>query len=201
MLSNQIGITQISLMRFSPLIVVLLGVVLARAPGYPEAPPVAHTGGFGEPTCQQCHFDLPLNDPGGALTLDGVPDDYAAGARYLLTAQLIRPEMRRSGFQVSARFADGARAGQQAGLLQPVNDHVDVVLDDASAIQYAHHTKPGTHLAAPDTARWTLAWTAPEAAGRIVFHLTANAANDDASEFGDYVYSGTWFSSKATRGE
>ncbi len=185
-------------MRLSWLVLVLLGVfwgvALGRVSAYPEAPPVAHTGGFGEPTCRRCHFDLPLDAPGGSLTLDGVPDDYAAGARYLLTAKLIRPQMRRSGFQVSARFADGVRAGQQAGLLQPVNDHVDVVQDDSSAVEYAHHTRAGTLLATPDTARWTVAWTAPEAAGRIVFHLAANAANDDASEFGDFIYTGTWFS-------
>ena len=184
------------------LMVVLAGTALGRAPAYPEAPPVAHTGGFGEPTCQKCHFDLPMNAPGGSLTLGGVPEVYAAGARYLLSIQLTRPAMGRGGVQVAARFADGVQAGQQAGTLQPVDDRLEVVLDDSSAVAYAHHTKAGTLLAAPDTARWTVAWTAPEAAdGRIVFHLTANAANDDASEFGDYVYAGTWGSIGQKRGE
>lgn len=180
------------------LMVAFVCVALGRAPGYPEAPPVAHTGGFGEPTCRQCHFDQPLNDPGGSLMLGGVPEVYAAGMRYLLIVELARPAMRRSGFQVAARFVDGA----QAGTLQPVDDRTEIVVNDSSAVIYVHHTKTGTLLAASDTARWTVAWTAPEAAaGRIVFHLTANAANDDASEFGDYVYAGRWGSSGQKRGE
>ncbi len=181
--------------------IVFVCAALVRAPAYPEAPPVAHTGGFGEPTCQQCHFDLPMNDPGGTLTLGGVPEGYVAGVRYLLTIQLARPAMRRGGFQVAARFADGAQAGRQAGIFQLVDERIEVVVDETSAVAYAHHTQAGTLVAAPDTARWILAWTAPEAAGRIVFHLTANAANDDASEFGDYVYAGTWGSSGQKRGE
>src|SRR5690606_8758969 len=46
---------------------------------YPDRPPPAHTGGFGEPTCQQCHFDAPLNDPGGALYVEGLPERYTPG--------------------------------------------------------------------------------------------------------------------------
>ena len=183
------------------LLIVLVGAALGRTPAYPEAPPVAHTGGFGEPTCQKCHFDLPLNDSGGSLVLGGVPEVYVAGARYLLTVQLTRSAMRRGGFQVAARFTDGAQAGQQAGTLQPVDDRTEVVLDDSSAVAYAHHTETGTLLTSPDTARWTVAWTAPQVAGRIVFHLTANAANDDASEFGDYVYAATWGRNGQKRGQ
>ena len=170
-----------------------LGTVLVAtfggAPFYPKDPPAAHTGGFGEPTCHRCHFDQPMNAPGGSLKLVGVPEVYRAGARYTLTVQLARPAMQRGGFQVSARFVDGARGGRQAGRLGRLDDRVEVVRDDSSAVQYAHHTETGTTLAAPDTMRWQVTWTAPETAlARVVFHLSANAANDDASEFGDFVY-------------
>lgn len=178
-------------MRLSWLVLVL-AMVLTTVGGaffYPEDPPVAHTGGFGEPTCHRCHFDQPVNAPGGALRLVGAPEVYRAGADYTLTIELARSAMQRGGFQVSARFADGARGGRQAGVLRAMDDRVVVVRDDSSAVQYAHHTEAGTLLPAPNIARWTLAWTAPEtASGRVVFHLTANAANDDASEFGDFVY-------------
>jgi len=36
--------------------------------GFPDGPPPAHTGGFGEPTCRACHFDGDLNAEGGGLT-------------------------------------------------------------------------------------------------------------------------------------
>lgn len=166
-----------------------LGVAVDPALPYPEDPPTAHTGGFGEPTCQRCHFDQPVNAPGGVLALGGVPEAYAAGRRYRLTVQLAKPAQRRGGFQMAVRFADGT----QAGILEPQDDRVAAVWEDSSAVQYAHHTDAGTRLAAPDTAQWMLAWTAPaEAEGRVVFHVTANAANDDASEFGDFVYTGAW---------
>ena len=172
---------------------VFLGTVLVAtlggAPGYPEGPPAAHTGGFGEPTCHRCHFDQPMNAPGGSLTLMGVPEVYTAGARYVLTIELARPEMQRGGFQLAARFANGGSVARQAGRLGMLDDRVEVVRDDSSAVQYAHHTETGTVLAAPDTIRWMIAWSAPETAtARVVFHVSANAANDDASEFGDFVY-------------
>ncbi len=182
---------------FGPVLLGLVAVALLPAPArvYPERPPPAHTGGFGEPTCRRCHFDQELDAPGGALTLGGVPEAYAPGARYRLRVALARPAMQRGGFQLAARFAEGEQAGRQAGTLRPVDDRVEVVLDDSSAVAYAHHTGAGTLLEAPEAARWTVEWTAPEAAsGRVVFHVAANAANDDDSELGDYIYAQAGFS-------
>ncbi len=177
----------------------LAGVALLALPApatvYPEQPPTAHTGGFGEPTCQQCHFDQPLNTPGGVLALDGVPEAYTPGQRYLLGISLARPAMQRGGFQLAARFAEGTQAGQQAGALRALDARSEVAMADSSAVQYAYHTKAGTALEAPERARWIVTWTAPKhAAGRVVFHVVANAANDDDSEFGDFIYAREGFS-------
>ena len=177
------------LIWLSCLLPVFLVLVATLGRAYPEGPPVAHTGGFGEPTCHRCHFDQPINAPGGSLRLVGVPEVYTAGARYVLTIELARPEMQRGGFQLAARFANGGSVARQAGRLGMLDDRVEVVRDDSSAVQYAHHTEAGTVLATPDTIRWMIAWSAPEmATARVVFHVSANAANDDASEFGDFVY-------------
>jgi hypothetical protein len=152
---------------------------------YPEKVPLAHTGGFGEPTCQACHFDGPLNAQGGSLVLEGVPKMYRTGQRYRLTVQLTRLKMASGGFQLAARFADG----RQAGTLVPVDDRVEVMEADSSLVLYAQHTKIDTELAAPDTARWILVWTPPTGgASDVTFHAAANAANDDASAFGDFIY-------------
>ena len=191
-------------MRFS-----WLGLVLAMAittvggtRSYLDGPPTAHTGGFGEPTCHRCHFDQPLNDPGGSLRLLGVPEVYRAGARYTLTIDLARTGVQRGGFQVAARFAEGAHAGRQAGALAELDDRVKVVRDDSSAVQYTYHTEAGTALDTPHTMRWTVAWTAPETTqARVVFHVAANAANDDASEFGDFIYVAEGVSSGSEGGE
>ena len=59
---------------------------------------------------------------------------------------------------------------------------------------YAQHTEAGTVLTRPGTASWTVEWRAPATtapgggATAVVFHAAANAANDDASEFGDFIY-------------
>lgn len=155
---------------------------------YPDGPPPGHTGGFGEPTCNACHFDGALNDPAGSAILAGVPAAYVPGATYTITVAVARPGLRAGGFQLAARFVAGDRAGRQAGVLTPVNTRAAVVDDREVGVSYAQHTFEGTEPVAPDTARWRLEWTAPAAGGAVAFHVAANAADGDASPFGDWIY-------------
>jgi hypothetical protein len=62
-----------------------------------------------------------------------------------------------------------------------------VKVEAAAGIHYAGHTEPGSRLAAPGAAEWPIVWTAP-ASGPITFSAAANAADDDRSPMGDYVY-------------
>lgn len=156
---------------------------------FEEGPLPAHTGGFGEPSCHLCHFDSPINDPGGTLDLTGVPDVYTPGEAYLLTVHLTRPGARRAGFQLSARFADGAARGRQAGRFEPVSAGLQVVAADDTGVQYLTHTESGSRPDAAGAAVWRLRWIAPAVgAGPVAFHLAANAGNGDQSPLGDYVY-------------
>jgi choline dehydrogenase-like flavoprotein len=76
-----------------------------------------------------------------------------------------------------------------AGRLAATGDRVTVLEVGDPAIQYAQHTEAGSRLEVPGHARWTIQWTAPaHYNGRAVFHIVANAANDDDSEFGDHIY-------------
>jgi hypothetical protein len=170
---------------------ILWGALLATtgftASAYQEGAPPAHTGGFEEPSCQRCHADGPLNDSLGRIVVEGLPERYASGKRYRITVTLSRPEMRLGGFQLSARFAGGERAGRQAGTLRATDDRAR--LSDTAGVQYAGHTAAGSALTGRDSARWVIEWTAPAApAGAVVFHTAANAANDDDSELGDNIY-------------
>ena len=159
-------------------------------PAYVEGPPPAHVGGFGGDTCHACHFENDLDASGGALTLSGVPDTFDPSATYRITVSLERPEMERAGFQLAARVAEGAGAGGPAGALQAVGGDERVqAVTAADGVTYAQHTEPGTALAVPGTASWAVEWRPPAAdATAVVFHAAANAANDDASEFGDFIY-------------
>ncbi|HYT84625.1 MAG TPA: choice-of-anchor V domain-containing protein [Gemmatimonadales bacterium] len=174
-----------------------LALAAAAAPTrFKEGPPPAHTGGFGEPTCRQCHSDAGLNEPGGRLAITGFPPGYQPGRTYELAVSLERAGMLRAGFQLAARFAAGAGggAGTQAGALAPADGRTAVVFDSGTGISYIEHTLAGTALAPRSggeggAARWTFRWTAPaDPGGAVVMHLTANAANDDDSPLGDFIY-------------
>jgi len=155
---------------------------------YLDGPPPAHTGGFGEPSCHRCHFDNPVNAPAGELSLVGLPEIYERRRRYRLTVAVARSGMLVSGFQLAARFAEGDRKGQQAGILSPLDDRAAVRRAQPAALDYVQHTEGGTKPSGTDEARWGLEWTAPADGGAIMFHVAGNAANGDRSEFGDFVY-------------
>jgi len=155
--------------------------------GYQDGPPPATTEGFGEPDCRQCHFDHPLNAPGYSLHLEGLPERYPPGKSYTLTVRL-EPAPAAAGFQLSARFADGAKKGMQAGRLEAPGERVEVSESEKS-LQYARHTRQGSQ---PGAVEWRVLWTAPEKTektdGLVVFHVAANAADGDDSPLGDFIY-------------
>jgi len=153
-----------------------------------EGPPPGRTGGFGEPSCQQCHTGVSVNLSGAGLGIDSLPPGYLPGASYRLVVRLSREHMRRGGFQVAVRFADGSAAGKQAGVLVPRDSMTRISLLAGRAVQYLNHTRPGSTLVTPGSAHWTFDWTAPTTGGAVVFNLAANAANDDMTPHGDAIY-------------
>ena len=182
--------------RFGPrtFCAALLGALLVAAGPSPvnepsrDVPPVGFSGGFGEDTCVACHFEADLNPIPGSLILEDVPERYVPGETYPIELVLTRPEVKIAGFEMTVRFEG---RGAQAGSLAPgpgEAEHMNV--STSFDVQYAHHVRAGTDVVRADTARWSLVWTAPAGAlGRVLFHAAANAANDDDSQFGDYIYS------------
>ncbi len=171
----------------------LTAALLFAAPppeaAYVDGPPAAHTGAFGGETCHACHFENDLDAPGGSLALRGVPDTFDRSETYRITVSLQRAGMERAGFQLAARVSEGDGAGGPAGALLALDgdERVQVVAGpDGTA--YAQHTEPGTALRGAAETSWTVEWRPPAAGGPVVFHVAANAANDDASEFGDFIY-------------
>jgi hypothetical protein len=161
-----------------------LAALAAFAP-YAGGPPPAHTGGFGEPTCEQCHFGNPLNDSAGSFTVPGFPAEYVPGQRYRLVVRVARAGMGTGGFELSTRFASGPNAGRQAGLL--TGSTAAVRVSDTSGVSYAHHARATRPLPGTGAVEWAVEWRAPDA-GAVQLHAAANAANDDNSELGDHIY-------------
>ena len=163
-----------------------------------DGPPIAHTGGFGEPTCRVCHQGQPLNAAGGTLRIEGLPRRYEPGRTYELAVVLRRDGMGRAGFELSARLM---RGGSQAGALEATDQRARVVPDSVTAVQYAEQTREGCSVTGPE-ARWTVHWRAPAQTGEgggsgggssdVLIHVAANAANYDDSPLGDFIYAGEW---------
>lgn len=163
---------------------------------YRDGPPPGFSGGFGEDHCQACHFGDTLNAKPGSLTISA-PRHYSPGATYTLTVTLTRPGMVIGGFQLTARFEEG---GAQAGTMAATHgdrDRIKVTTD--RGVQYAYHQRPGTALTGRNMVRWTLRWTAPAGGGSVRFSAAANAANEDDSQFGDYVYTASVRSAPVSR--
>lgn len=171
-----------------PVAALVLLPVIAASPHYPEEPPPQHTGGFGEPTCHTCHFGADLNAPGGKLELLGLPEVYEPDRSYRLIVRISRADLMRAGYQLAARYAEGEHAGEQAGQLRVSDVRSKLTPAGEPEVTFAHHTREGSEPATGELGLWELEWQAPHANTPIVFHLAANAANGDASEFGDHVY-------------
>ena len=151
---------------------------------YRDNPPLAHTGGFGEPTCRFCHAGSELNLEPGTLSIVDVPAVIEPGSAYTIIVELRRPELAAAGFELAIRDTTGASYGVllSGGAETDVRRH-------HSGVDYAFHTLVGTNPISAEVARWAVRWKTPDTLrGDAVLSAAANAANADNSEFGDAIY-------------
>ena len=168
---------------------------LVASHDYAGGAPPGFSGGFKEESCHACHFDAEPNVSSGRVTVEGVPAAFTPGDTYELTVTLRHAGIKLGGFQLTARFEkDGAQAGTIAA---GTADAGRVGIESQAGIQYTGQKRPGTTAVAPDTARWTVAWTAPTSGGAVLFNVSANAANGNDSADGDFVYTASARSSSA----
>jgi hypothetical protein len=160
----------------------LLTTSLALA--YSTGPP---DGFAGEPpqslSCTACHGS---NVGDGSLALLGVPaGGYNPGATYTLTVRLADPGQSRWGFELVAL----TNALNQAGAIT-VTDNVHTQLSDNPDLDpdYLKHTSDGTYPATPGPTSWSFDWQAPITGESLTFYVAGNAANNNGSPSGDYIY-------------
>ncbi|MDT8367961.1 MAG: choice-of-anchor V domain-containing protein [Longimicrobiales bacterium] len=152
---------------------------------HPDAPPPAHTGGFGEPTCQVCHAEYGLDPEGMRVLLVGVPVRVEPESVHRIGVVVRAEGTVVAGFQLAARRPDG----RQAGRLRAVDDRVRITIGDTPAgeVSFAHQTALGTEGESRVESRWTVEWTAPGTPTDVVWNVAGNSANGDNSPFGDLV--------------
>lgn len=155
---------------------------LLAAAAYEDGPPPGYTGGFGEPTCADCHFDGGTG--AGEVRIEGLPDTYQPGASYTIRVVLAGAGAVRAGYQLAARSGS---AGAQAGSLEPMDSRSRVT--EHAGLQYVHHTLAGAAADASSDVEWAIRWTAPACPDvDVVFNVAANAADGDASQLGDRIH-------------
>jgi hypothetical protein len=172
-----------------PVAVFVIAVPLAVS-AFKEGPYPNVTGGFGEQTCHLCHLDNPVNAPGGAVTLDGIPPAFTPGQTYPITITISRQGLRRGGFEIAARFAGGKQKGRQAGAWRLTDTRAQLIPGAVDkALTFVQHNQIGSRAPSPGANTWTIEWTAPEGnAGPVQFNVAANASNNDDSPLGDFIY-------------
>lgn len=171
-----------------PIAALLLALPLSLA-AFREGPLPNMTGGFGEPTCHQCHLDNPIDAPGGRVVLEGVPAVFTRGREYKITVTLTRAGIERGGFEIAARFAAGANKGHQAGTWRIDGPRLQMIASQTDpSLIFVQHTTAGTKTETPGVIAWVMTWTAPADSSDVSFDVAANASNDDASPLGDYIY-------------
>ena len=172
-----------------PVAVLVIALPLA-ASAFKEGPYPNVTGGFGEQTCRLCHLDHPINAPGGAVVLEGIPPAFIPGQTYPITVKISRQGLRRGGFEIAARFARGRQKGRQAGSWRLVDARAQLIPGAVDkALTFVQHNQTGSRAVTPGANAWTMEWTAPSAStGPVQFNVAANASNNDDSPLGDYIY-------------
>lgn len=177
-----------------PAISLILGLTMASDPpeiepnstAYPEHLTGAFTGGFGEETCRNCHFDYDLNPDGGELKVSGLESNFKPGDTVEITLEVSREELGKAGFQLSARFADGQQAGT---FILDDNSRVMFTSSAPDSIQYVQHSAEGVEPIGNGMNKWAIQWKPPDQKpSPIIFNIAANAGNGDQSEFGDFIY-------------
>ena len=164
----------------------LAGLAPAGAGAFPDGAPPGHTGGFGEPTCGECHFGGLPEAGGERLSLEGLPATYRTGTTYEIELVLDLAGKSVGGVQLSTRFQDGPLQGLAAGRLTPADERLQRITD--SGAPNLGHRQPARPAASGGTDRWRLRWTSPdENHGPAVFHAAAVAGDDDRSPLGDDV--------------
>lgn len=155
----------------------------AHALAYTNEPLINRDGFSGEPTCRECHVHDLAKAEHGRIEISGLPERYESGRAYSLTIRAHYSDLKRGGFQMSARFADG----RQAGLLAAVDARTVVMTDPESGVAFAFHSEAGLAAIGPGTATWSARWTAPATTDPVIVSIAVNASNADDSALGDVI--------------
>lgn len=166
-------------------IAIILSSYSVKSPMSNPTPPSGYTGAPTQNrTCRNCHGDFALNSAGGSVGVTGLPTTgYTTGQVYNFSITISNATpMQAWGFAIKAVIAG---TGTAIGTFSTTNPNAALggtELKNTTAVVSSGNSYTYTNL------RWTAPATGSSA---VSFYFTAIAGDDDGSEAGDYVYSGS----------
>lgn len=157
--------------------------------------PVSSTGAPDERTCAAagCHDTYSPNIGRGTMniTINGAENGIEAGKTYTVKVRVADKDSRRFGFQlVALNNDDKSNAGSMtiidAGRTQIMKNELQ--FQDR---EYATYTYSGTEQYSEGVGEWSVQWTAPKTTKDITLYAATVIANDDNTDRGDYVLTGS----------
>ncbi|MFM2207059.1 MAG: hypothetical protein RL213_1034 [Bacteroidota bacterium] len=150
-----------------------------------------YTGAPGENNCTYsgCHTGNALNNPGGSIELrTGTTNNvYVPGQTYNMQFKVAFTGRSLFGLGVEALDASGNNAGTLTANAS-FGNQIKTRTVGAYTRRCIVHTFNGG--ARQDSMVFRFTWTAPQS-GTVTFYYCGNAANGNASESGDYIYTGS----------
>jgi hypothetical protein len=148
--------------------------------------PTRKTGAprFGEQDCTRCHAGT-ADSGTGKIHLTGIPERYTPGQVYNVRVSLEQSAQKSWGFELAAR----TKSGTQAGKLMTGDDGFTQVKTDKE-VQFMTHTSKGMRAGTINgPVNFDFFWRAPdEDVGAVYFDVAGNAANNNDSNKGDFIY-------------
>lgn len=150
-------------------------ITLGAVRAFPNGAPWGSANPAAEQNCASCHFGAEPIIDSTALLIKGLPQQLLPGGVYELEVILKDVNAATAGFQLFAFSVDGP-----AG----------TVVSSEAGVEFIGAAIRSTVPIQEDAGfSWTLQWrTMQVISSPIIFYVAANAANDDASPFGDTIH-------------
>ncbi len=171
-------------MKINTIIIILFSILLSNS----HNPPNNYVGIENNiyNSCYQCHTTYYPNTE-GQVNIFGVPLNPIGGETYIVDITVENPYAYNWGFEIAVIAGVGGRSAQ-AGILEVI-DSETTISEVENGITYIKQTSLGTFLGQPDSATWSVFWTAPDDYyGSVIFHVSGVAGNNSQYNLGDYSY-------------
>ncbi|HLG16094.1 MAG TPA: choice-of-anchor V domain-containing protein [Blastocatellia bacterium] len=147
--------------------------------------------------CVLCHDTFHEANVGpGSVRVNGNPAVYTPGQQYTLTVTVTQGGRQRFGYQLTAIDS----GDNLIGTLSSPDGNSQVIPElGPGGRQYIEHTQVGSMAPSPGSRTWQVRWTAPTTdMGAVRFFVAGNAANNDTTNQGDYIYTNSAVSESPT---